>query len=518
MSRSSRVSTRLVQAVDQQPAALLAVFSVLLLGTCVARASAKAFTHDEIITLIVSGLPTIRVMWRAHLDAADLAPPLNSIATHLVAAVFGVGRISARLPALAGYWLMTMVVFEVVRRRSNAVVGLSAAILPSFTGAAAYAYEARPYGLSFGLFALALFCWSEAAKGRARVIHLPLLALALGGGVWAHYYALFAFVPIVVGEMVRTARNRQFDWRMNAAVAAALLATVPLVSLARAASTRAAGYWARSHGLVADAGDAYRFLAGPAIGRRALVLVSLVLITAFVARRRGRKFCSDVDAVPAHEIAAGVAIVLIPLGGAILGVFTQVFLPRYVLLSVVGLAIVAPLLAWRLSPSRVTDLVLCVGLASAFTYTSVETLVAPPHFRNPLELRPLLTRQLAGTSPVVVTDTLFLESWYYTLPDGGRQLKYLADPAAALRRSDSDTADRNYLALRDWAPMAVDRWDTFVAGHRAFRMYAAGPHHWQLARVREGGGSLREIGHEMGYWLYDVELPGPDREVADSSR
>ena len=154
------------------------------------------------------------------------------------------------------------------------------------------------------------------------------------------------------------------------------------------------------------------------------------------------------------------------------------------------------------------EIVLCAGLAMAFTYSAVDTLFwARPRFRNPLELRPLLTDQLAGGAPVLVTDTLFLEAWYYTPPDHRGQLRYVADPATALRLGGSDTADLNYLALRNWSPMDVEDWDTFVAAHRTFRAYTSGPRHWQLANLRERGATLREIGHEAGYWLYDVELP-----------
>ena len=46
------------------------------------------------------------------------------------------------------------------------------------------AYEARGYGLMLGLFALAVYCWSEAANNRRREFHLPLMALALAAGMW----------------------------------------------------------------------------------------------------------------------------------------------------------------------------------------------------------------------------------------------------------------------------------------------------------------------------------------------
>src|SRR6185503_7960156 len=95
-------AAKIVAGVDRHPGVALAAVCLALAATAVVKGSAKPFAHDEIITLIISGLPTIGMMWMAQLSAADLAPPLNSAVTHVVTAVLGVGRISARLPALAG--------------------------------------------------------------------------------------------------------------------------------------------------------------------------------------------------------------------------------------------------------------------------------------------------------------------------------------------------------------------------------------------------------------------------------
>ena len=67
-----------------------------------------------------------------------------------------------------------------------------------------------------GFVALALHAWAEAAAGRRRARHLPLMALSLGATYWSHYFAIFALAPLCAGELVRLVRNRRADgapWR-----------------------------------------------------------------------------------------------------------------------------------------------------------------------------------------------------------------------------------------------------------------------------------------------------------------
>ena len=132
-------------------------------------------------------------------------PPLNPILTHAVFGIIGAGPIATRLPAMLGVWTWTLVSFAIVRRRSNTTAGLSAALLILLSGAGPLAYEARGYGVMLGLCALALFCWSEAARGRRRMLHLPLLTRVhsrLESG--QHFYAALIVVPIITGELVRS--------------------------------------------------------------------------------------------------------------------------------------------------------------------------------------------------------------------------------------------------------------------------------------------------------------------------
>src|SRR5215467_7819210 len=163
---------------------VLAVWTICVAIPTAMRASAKPLWHDEIYTVLLARLPSAGVHWAALRDGVDFAPPLNGLLTRAVRELAGGGPVAVRVPAMVGFWVMTLAVFVIVRRRSNATLAFAAALLPFFTAAYRYSYEARPYGLMLGLAALAWLAWSEAARGRGRAINLAILTFALSAGLW----------------------------------------------------------------------------------------------------------------------------------------------------------------------------------------------------------------------------------------------------------------------------------------------------------------------------------------------
>src|SRR5207237_194968 len=77
--------------------------------------------------ILASRLP-IGTLWRASRDGLDLSPPLNTILTHAIDTTIGVGPIATRLPAIAGFLTAVVLLFIMVRRRTNPIVALAAAV------------------------------------------------------------------------------------------------------------------------------------------------------------------------------------------------------------------------------------------------------------------------------------------------------------------------------------------------------------------------------------------------------
>src|SRR5206468_7993200 len=104
----------------------LAVLIAVGVSTSVLRAYGKPFSHDEIFTILVAGLPSLPAIWRAELAGVDFFPPLNDFATHAVHSIFDVGPVATRLPAIVSFWGMCLIVFDIVRRRTNVAAALTA--------------------------------------------------------------------------------------------------------------------------------------------------------------------------------------------------------------------------------------------------------------------------------------------------------------------------------------------------------------------------------------------------------
>ncbi|HOG28177.1 MAG TPA: glycosyltransferase family 39 protein [Vicinamibacterales bacterium] len=494
-------------ALDRWRAVVLLALAGAWLTVTMASAQRKPFWHDEVVTIVLSRLPSCGRVWTATRDGADLAPPLNTLVTRVVHETVGVGPVSTRIAAMAGTLLMVGLLFAFVRRRAGTSLGAAAVVLVSCTAAFRYGYEARGYGLLLGFFMLALYSWSEAAGGRHRRLFLPLLTIALVGACWSHYFGAFALAPVAAGEIVRAIGRRRPDAGVCTAAAVSVACCVPLLVLVRSAAAQSAHFWGRA----ADVGvaAAYAFvlheLLGPLVAGAAL----LALVIAVAGRwTRAR---ADGRGMPAHEIAAVAACLLLPVieiaaasavGGA--------FVPRYALPASIGAALAMPLAVWYLSRgATLARLAFALVLVAGFAATSAESLIRPgAEPASPADTRPVLMSALRGPRPVAVTGGLmFLQLWYYSPPALRGRLWFLADPREAAAFTGSDTIDRGLLALARWAPLNVADYPGFTSTHPEFGVYAAGSG-WLLDRLIRDAWELESAAAEPGGQLFVAKRVG----------
>ena len=503
-----RLSVRVNGWMDRRAPILLTVFAVVLFVGLAARASATPFWHDEIFTVVPSRL-SLPALWRGLRDGLDLMPPANTVLTHIVTVTAGIGEVRSRLPSLLAVVAASLLVFAIVRRRTNAITAWSASLLLCFTSASRYAYEARGYGLTVFCFALALFAWSEAVDGRSRRRNLSLLALAIALGIWAHYYAVLALLPVAFGEAARYARTRQFDRGVVLSLGAGLLATTPLSMLLMPSLRGTAGSWTQLQS--ESVREVYAFVMGPSWGSRFQAIAVVVAVVLIVGRWIWRQQAGPGRHLSASEVAAGVACLALPLAGLLIGstVGNGIFADRYVLLATVGMAVAIPTAVWRLGPRNgAAELVLFFLLAIMFGRWSVQT-VDPRRlrFHDPLSYRPVLTSMLSGPDPVVVTGGVdYLPLWYYATDDQRRRIVYLADPAAELEQTRTRSIDDGYLALERHADANVTDVGTFAAAHRTFWLYDRAPN-WILPALTALGAVLAEEARESDAVVYRVTLP-----------
>jgi len=488
---------------DRHRSIVLLAFAAAIFYSTGLRASAKPFWHDEIYTLLVAGLPSTGTMWAAVHDGMDLAPPLTTLLTRGVRSVTGPGHVAMRLVPMLGFLMMTVALFAIVRRRANATAALTAALIPVFTAGYRHAYEARPYGLMMGLFALALFAWSEAAAGRRRRVQVPVLTIALAAGLWNHYFAVLAYLPIAGGELVRGIRTRRLDVPIATALALSAAAALPLVALARAAARQGGTFWGPAS--LAQVAESYTFLLEPLPWAHLGLIAAAIAALGAASFVMGRHGDGPASPLPAHEIVAGVLAALVPAAGVLLGVLvTGALVPRYLLGGVVGISLVLSIGLWWLARrARVLELVLPAFLVAAF----VPTMGAVARMPHPVESRPLLIESLRSPGPTAVTGGLtFLQLWYYAPPELKSRLVYVASPEHALRYLGTDTIDRGYQALARWTPVPVTTLEALNPRHAEVRVYAYGSG-WLLQALRDGGAGVEEIGVESGARLCRVIPP-----------
>ncbi len=199
------------------------------------RASRKLFWFDEIFTIYVSRLPDLSSLWTVLKAGVDFNPPLLYILTKLSNSLLGESLLSTRLPEILGFWIFCVCLYWFVSVRSSASCGFISFLFPMVTMAYWYAYEARPYAIELGCCGIALVCWQSAAvRASGRVGWLLGLGAGLVGTLWSHGYAFVVFVPIVLGELMRTASRRRVDWPVWVTIVVSSGAVIVLVPLSLA--------------------------------------------------------------------------------------------------------------------------------------------------------------------------------------------------------------------------------------------------------------------------------------------
>ena len=496
-----RASARL----DRHPLIALAVVGLLVVMTTVSMAAAKPLWHDEIFTVLLArlGAPDL---WTANLSGVDLSPPLNTLLTHVALSAGGTDPVVIRLAPLAGFALAVALIFEFVRRRSNTVTAVSAALLCCFTAGYRYSYEARGYGLMMGFAALSVFAWAEAAAGRRRWLHLPLLAIGLAASYWTHFYGVFAAAPVIAGELARTLRRRKIDVVVWVALGLSYLSLIPLMPLITAGASLAPTFWGRA--TIKEILPTYAFLLNSLAEPRFLVAISVLILGVIEYRMlfgnaRTDALATDAPApkLPRHELAAVAVGVALPAIQILVALSTTgVFVQRYALVAIPTLCIAIALALRRLVQAAVMEVIIAVVLTVSFTASATFRAAIP----NPARQRPALMRLLAQERPVLVTGGLmYLQLWYYTPPAMQDHLYYLAHPAAALERTGSDSIDRGLLGLARWSSLKVVDPNAFVQTHSEFFVYGAGSG-WLVEWLKEDYAHIEQVDGESGAAILKV--------------
>lgn len=451
---------------------LAGISALYMIITCL-LASRRLLWNDELFTLYTSRLPSFSDIWNALLTGADQIPPLFHLITRASFFLFGINELSVRLPAILGFWLMSICLFHFVSKRSSALYGFAAMLFPLVTGAYDYAYEARSYGLILGFGGLAFVCWQATVNGRYRVLSLCGLAISLATALSIHYYAVLLFFPLALGEMVRTLLRRRVDiavWIAFGVAMSVLFLYLPLIEHSRTYSehTWSVPNWMMLPGF-------YFFLLAPAI----LPLAAALIVAAmpFAAKQSVSILSNQEDSSNAElpELAAALGFIALPVVAMILAkLIVGAFTYRYALPAVIGFSILFAFAAYRMSNGRaLVGIVFVLTLFFGFLFLGVRSFVTlGESARNLNKTYEFIRAESKGTLPIAVSDLHnFMLLAYYAPKDISPRLVYLADPKASLRYLGHTTVDQGILDLKNWFRLNVEEYEPYIASHHQFIVY-----------------------------------------------
>ncbi len=443
--------------------AVLIALSGLYFADTLLRATLKTFWFDELNTIYLCRLPSFATTWHAVLSGGDFNPPLLYLLTRLSQSLAGgEGLIASRMPAILGFWVFGLCLYRFTARRLGALPGIIAALLPWFTLAHYYAYEARAHGPLLGWCGLMLVCWQQSqdsanrdAPTRSRALWPLLLALCWLGALLTHVYAVFLLVPFALVECDRLLRHRRVQLAVVAALVVPALLVAPLyLRMARGyrASITTAGihihpYEVAQHSLVT--------VFGPA-------LLLLLLTIALLAVLRAAPSAATARALSREERVLAIGLLVLPLVGVVLVRLSHgPYFERYFIASTAGLALLLAQLAARPGRDRRIPRIL---LATMLTLVAADTLIAAWCHRHLadidlIEPSSLLHFSPSPAQPLYRRDTLLSQQ---------------------VRNSHGDvliTGHPDYLYLQYYAPdwlrsrllfVETDPTDSFLVGYHRF--------------------------------------------------
>ena len=467
----------------------------------------RVMWYDELFTYYISNLPTPAAIWQALAAGADLHPPAHYWFSHLSQAMLGSGEFGLRVPAIAGFWVLSLCVFFFVKQRTDALHGSIAMLLLFATGAQLSRLDARPYPIVLGCSALALLCWQLSGESRRRRIALVGLALSLFVAIMSHYYALFVLPALALGEWIRLRRRGKADpavWFALAAGASALPFLLPII----ASSSTFAEHFART----LSGGDLVQVYVELLGGTVPLLLVGLGAM-ALGGVRPPSDALREVNpgpVLPPEETAACLGLLAIPIPAFLLARFvTEAWAARYVGPVVVGFCILIATTLYgriRTSHGNLVAGALFAVLAGWFLWQQV-SLVRLSRGISYAEgqLAELGDFSSHGDLPVVMPHgSQYLPLAHYWPKPLASRLYYLTDREAALRYRHTAMGGHALTRFAQWVPLNVVPYRSFVANHPRFLVF--GSIGWVLPKLLEDGARVELKGFAAGLRVYEAEF------------
>lgn len=488
---------------------LYAVISLIASAT-------RPLWSDELYTLNTSDQPTLHLLFSVLRTGAETNPPGFHLLTRAVIRAFGTSQMVLRLPELVASLLLLPMLYCIVKRRLGIAAGYLAALVPLATLAPSYSLEARPYALLLALGALVLLSWQTYIDGRRP--RLALAGIALGGAAATclHYYAPLILLPIAVGELVRSRHQRKVDYRVWSCLLFAVLPLVAFIPFIRAG--------ARLHLVPVDPVHAYQSVSSyrwllpvPTLA----VLCGLAIAVLVAARGRQRRGEVLALPLPGPEMAAVITYLFVPAAAVAMGeVVTGMYMPRYGLPAVIGVALIIPAAASFLEKASgrlTTSLCVIVALTAIGVAVNMQRYgLAQRNLQH--EALALIEQTRPGTSVIVAEPLAFLQLNHAAPKRYARSLIYIADPAQATAKTGSNGADVGLIKVAPFMHLNVRTYANLIGHEREFLVLIGSlESEWLVGALRHDGYAMRALRRDGQLVMLSATLLGARQAGARTS-
>jgi len=480
------------------PKISLVVLAGLLCLTLPARmlaALTKPFWYDELFTVYLAQLPTLKSIQSALAAHVDTLPLAYYVAERAAIALPLDPHLGFRLPSILGYLAAIVGVYLFASRAFRPATGLAAACVLALSPFREYAIEARPYALVVGCVAIAAFAWQRAEEKR---MYAVLLAGSLTMAVAFHHYAVVVLACFGAGELARLVKRRRWRWGVWTALGTATLpfwAGFPILLSYR--EVAGPHYWAKP----GWAGVPSTYLLSGVSLAYWTALVSLAAL-ATLQRWGRRKVEEPADGLRGLSGPEGVLIWGLLLFPALLSAAAAVagggYFVRYGWPFIVGFALICGLAMEFLAGTRRlawVALALCAALfiREAFEMATYQRADVAGKATAPLGRLQAAETGLEAALPVAVANPMeHVPLAYYARPEQRKQLVTLTDVEASVRYTGTDSIALTVLALERFVPLGVKNAGTFLAGHSSFYLWCpTGQPDWILSYLADQGWSVK---------------------------
>ncbi|MBV8674714.1 MAG: glycosyltransferase family 39 protein [Acidobacteriaceae bacterium] len=502
----------------------LGLVALVFLAVTIRAAWLRPLVFHEFSTLFVASTPTMREMFRAI--PADGNPPLYFLLVRLGLYLSIKTELAVRLPAIISYLFAALTVHWFVRRDAGSTAAWLA--MSIFLGCSIHFYsiDGRPYSLLLFLTGLTLCCWQSYCRSGDRLA-LAGLVLSIAGAIYAHQYGVIYVMSVLfAGEEVRSVRRRRFDPAILIAAAMGgltiLLTAPPMLRgqelLLQAISASPVFAW---HPRLSDLKDYGELLPIFVPSLVFLAFLGLLLKVALSPRNEPKVEAAGVpigSEVPIEDIAATAALALmLPVILIITHIGSNYFQLRYGIGSAMGISLLCGLLLPRLRWRHAASLALVATIYCFLVGLLGLGLAAKPR-RELWWTDPMLHAGNADEPIVIANAVRFPPIWWYSDVETRAKLHYLTDLTYAGKQSG--LVPEYSLALeRDYTPMRLDDYQTFLADHRRFLLYCTGEPYleWVKQRLMHEGWHLRLLQSAPAIKLPKDEEQ-PYRELYEVSR